>query len=158
MGQGEVPLLVAPRKRLFNWWLAGVIIPVLISLMFAYLLLTSWNQPAGQSFFATASSRFMTFGGVVEMLQNTGLLAATWLDNLTTGMLFGAWMTRRAERTELPRASLWPLWLSVGAGVTFIGGMFTPWAFVWGAALSTVALTGWFWPRPPHKPLHWEQP
>ena len=105
-GLAWVPLLIAPRKRLFNWWLAGVIIPVLISLMFTYLLLTSWKQPANQSFFATASSRFTTFGDVVEMLKNMGLLAATWLDNLTTGMLFGAWMTRRAERTGLARPLL----------------------------------------------------
>lgn len=101
-----VPLLLWPAKRIVNWWLAGVIVPILISLMFAYLLPTSWDQPPNQSFFATAVSRFTTFSGVVEMLKNQGLLAATWLDNLTTGMLFGAWMTRRAQRTRLPRAAL----------------------------------------------------
>lgn len=99
-------LLFAPAKRLCNWWLAGVIIPFLISLMFAYLLPTSWKQPPGQSFFVTAATRFLTFGGVYNMLKIPGLLDATWLDNLTTGMLFGAWMTRRAQRTRLARPLL----------------------------------------------------
>ncbi len=103
---GWIPLFIAPGKRAFNWWLAGVAIPMAITLMFTYLLLVSWNQPADQSFFATAVSRFFSFGGVMGMMQNEGLVAATWLDNLTMGMVGGAWITRRAQRTGLPRPAL----------------------------------------------------
>ena len=101
-----LPLIIFPAKRAFNWWLAGVIIPFVICMMFTVLLLTSWDQPPNQSFLATVISRFMSFPGVVKMLTNQGLLDATWLDNLTTGMMTGAWITRRAQRTRLPRFAL----------------------------------------------------
>jgi hypothetical protein len=51
--------------------------------------------------------RFMTFQGIEEMMQQQPrLLDATWVDNLTTGMLAGAWITRRAQRTRLARPLL----------------------------------------------------
>jgi cytochrome c oxidase subunit 1 len=62
------------------------------------------------------------------------------------------------HKTELPGPSIWPFVLAIAAAVEFIGLMFTPWAAPWGAAVGVVALVGWFWPKPPHKALHWEQP
>jgi len=101
-----IPLCIAPGKRAINWWLAGVVVPIVIAIMFTYLLMAYWDQPANQSFFATCASRFFTLGGIGGMLQNDGLLAATWLDNLTMGMVGGAWITRRAQRTGLPFPAL----------------------------------------------------
>lgn len=106
VGVGWIPLWIAPGKRIANWWLAGVIIPSVVSIMFTYLLLTDWNQPAHESFVVTLARRFLSLGGVASMLRNVGLLDATWLDNLTTGMMAGAWITRRALRTGLPRPAL----------------------------------------------------
>lgn len=103
-----IPLWIAPANRTCNWWIAGVIVPSIISAMFVYALLTGWQQPSGQSFIVTLASRFLTLGGIESMLQQAGLVTATWLDNLTTGMITGAWITRRAQRTLLPR---WPLFL-----------------------------------------------
>jgi cytochrome c oxidase subunit I+III len=62
------------------------------------------------------------------------------------------------HRTELPGATLAPLWLALATGVTFIGLVFTPWAAVVGGVLAGIALVWWFWPKGPHKELHWEQP
>lgn len=106
VGVGWIPLWIAPAKRFANWWLAGVIIPFLVSIGFTFLLLTSWHAPAGQSFLTTVVSRFLSLGGVGAMLRKPGLLDATWLDNLTTGIMVGAWITRRAQRTGLPRLAL----------------------------------------------------
>jgi len=100
------PLWIAPSNRTFNWWIAGVIVPSIISVMFVYLLVTGWQQPAGQTIFMTVASRFMTLEGIQSMMMQQGLLDATWLDNLTTGMITGAWITRRAQRTLLPRLPL----------------------------------------------------
>jgi hypothetical protein len=101
-----LPLWIAPANRTCNWWIAGVIVPSIISVMFIYLLITGWQQPPGQTIIATVGSRFLTLNGIASMMQQTGLLDATWLDNLTTGMIAGAWITRRAQRTLLPRLAL----------------------------------------------------
>jgi cytochrome c oxidase subunit I+III len=51
------------------------------------------------------------------------------------------------HRYEQPGPTLWPLWLAVATGVTFVGAVFTPWAVPVGGGLAFVALIGWFWPR-----------
>ena len=100
------PLWIAPSNRTCNWWIAGVIVPSAISVMFIYLLATGWQQPANQTIILTVGSRFLTLNGIQSMMKQQGLLDATWLDNLTTGMIAGAWITRRAQRTLLPRLAL----------------------------------------------------
>ena len=51
------------------------------------------------------------------------------------------------NRHEHPGESHWPLVMAVAIGVTFIGAVFTPWAYVIGFAMATVAFAGWAWPR-----------
>ena len=51
------------------------------------------------------------------------------------------------NRHEHPRESIWPLVMALAVGVTFIGAIFTPWAYVVGFALGVVAFAGWAWPR-----------
>jgi cytochrome c oxidase subunit I+III len=48
---------------------------------------------------------------------------------------------------EDPEESTWPLWMALAIGVTFIGAIFTPWAYVVGFACVTVGFAGWAWPR-----------
>jgi cytochrome c oxidase subunit 1 len=50
-------------------------------------------------------------------------------------------------RHELPEETLWPLGMAVAIGVTFIGAIFTPWAYVVGFVLAMIAFAGWAWPR-----------
>ena len=49
---------------------------------------------------------------------------------------------------DLPGPSIWPLMVALATGVTFIAGIFTPWAFLVGAILTGAALTGWFFSDP----------
>jgi cytochrome c oxidase subunit 1 len=42
--------------------------------------------------------------------------------------------------------SIWPLVTAVVTSVMLIASIFTPWAVVWGAIPTGLALIGWFWP------------
>jgi cytochrome c oxidase subunit I+III len=59
-----------------------------------------------------------------------------------------------------PSPSIWPLLSALTLGVTFVGGIFTAWAFVVGPALLAIALTGWGWPKqkPPAERSFSEEP
>jgi cytochrome c oxidase subunit 1 len=61
------------------------------------------------------------------------------------------------SRHEHPGESHWPLAMAIAVGVTFIGAIFTPWAYVVGFALSAIAFAGWGWPRGT-KPEHEIEP
>jgi cytochrome c oxidase subunit I+III len=51
-------------------------------------------------------------------------------------------------RFEIPGPSMWPSLLALATGVTFIAGIFTPWAFLVGAILAGITLTCWFFGDP----------
>jgi cytochrome c oxidase subunit 1 len=51
------------------------------------------------------------------------------------------------HRYVLPGPTLWPLALALAVSVGFIGSVFAPRWIWYGAALSLIALLGWFWPR-----------
>jgi cytochrome c oxidase subunit 1 len=59
-----------------------------------------------------------------------------------------------------PGPSLAPLLAALAVGVTFIGGIFTPWAFVVGPALLFPALLLWLWTqdKQPGPPTYAEEP
>lgn len=61
------------------------------------------------------------------------------------------------HRDVVPGPSLWPLMVALGTGVTFIGVIFNPWAFVGGLILMAIPLIGWFWPKGEREMLE-EQP
>jgi cytochrome c oxidase subunit 1 len=54
------------------------------------------------------------------------------------------------SRHELPSESIWPFVMAVAVAVTFIGAIYTPWAYVVGFAFGCVAFAGWGWPRGGH--------
>jgi cytochrome c oxidase subunit 1 len=56
------------------------------------------------------------------------------------------------HRKEFPMPSSWPFLTAVSLGGLFIGSIFTPWAVIWGAIPSTIAIIGWFWPKIGDKP------
>jgi cytochrome c oxidase subunit I+III len=51
------------------------------------------------------------------------------------------------NRHEHPGESHWPLVMAIAIGVTFIGAVWTPWAYVIGFLFNMVAFAGWGWPR-----------
>jgi len=51
-------------------------------------------------------------------------------------------------RFDVPGPSIWPAMVALATGVTFIVGIFTPWAFLGGAILVLITLTCWFFGDP----------
>jgi cytochrome c oxidase subunit I+III len=51
-------------------------------------------------------------------------------------------------RFDIPGPSIWPALLALATAVTFIIGIFTPWAFLVGAILAGITLTCWFFGDP----------
>src|SRR5215212_1623948 len=51
-------------------------------------------------------------------------------------------------RFDIPGPSIWPSLVALATGVTFIVGIFTPWAFAVGAILAGITLTCWFFGDP----------
>jgi cytochrome c oxidase subunit 1 len=54
------------------------------------------------------------------------------------------------HRHHMPDDSIWPFLAALVVGATFVGLVFTPWAFVAGFVGLLVTLMGWFWPS--HEP------
>jgi cytochrome c oxidase subunit 1 len=50
-------------------------------------------------------------------------------------------------REPIPAASLWPLIAAMAVGVLFVSSIFSPWAVVFGAVPTAIALAAWFWPK-----------
>jgi len=62
------------------------------------------------------------------------------------------------HKIETPRPTIWPTLLAGATGIGVITAIFTPWGVPLGMLLAGIALTGWFWPKPPHHELLEEQP
>ena len=52
------------------------------------------------------------------------------------------------DSLDIPGPSIWPALVAVAVAVTFIVGIFTPWAFLVGAILAGITLTCWFFADP----------
>jgi cytochrome c oxidase subunit 1 len=61
------------------------------------------------------------------------------------------------HRKEFPEPSVWPFLTAVAVAGLYVGTIFTPWAAVWGAIPTTIALIGWAWPRKGREPRHLER-
>ena len=48
-------------------------------------------------------------------------------------------------RHKQPRWSIWPFYLALCMGVTWIGSIFTPWAVLIGFGMTLLAMLGWGW-------------
>jgi len=77
-----------------------------------------------------------------ELLVATGLRADA--RELISGTVADA---EPQMREPSPENSIWPLFSAIAVGIAFVGSIYTPWAVVWGSALSAVPLVLWFWPK-----------
>jgi cytochrome c oxidase subunit I len=50
-------------------------------------------------------------------------------------------------REPVPVASLWPLIAAMAVAVLFVSSIFSPWAVLFGAIPSAIAIAAWFWPK-----------
>jgi hypothetical protein len=84
---GWIALLIAPRRREANWWLAGLAIPGLLSALYALLL--AIHAPG-------AEGGFSSLAAVAALFRTGGVLLAGWVHYLAFDLFIGAWICRRA--------------------------------------------------------------
>ncbi|MBR0645010.1 ABA4-like family protein [Plastoroseomonas hellenica] len=84
---GWIALLVAPRSRAANWWLAGLAIPGLLSALYAALF--AIHAPG-------AEGGFSSLAAVAALFRSEGVLLAGWIHYLAFDLFIGAWICRRA--------------------------------------------------------------
>jgi cytochrome c oxidase subunit 1 len=56
-------------------------------------------------------------------------------------------------RAGSPKPSIWPFIAALAISFLFVGSVFNEWFVIWGAIPSTLAIIGWFWPKPAHSKL-----
>jgi ABA DEFICIENT 4-like len=126
---GWVALIVFPWNRRVNFWFSGIIVPLALSLLYIYVLLTFWLiEPRGNL------TDFLTLKGVYRMFGNNGLLLSGWIDLIAIDLFVGAWMTRKAAQVGIRYIYLLPCLI-----LTFI---FAGFGF---ALFSIVAATNGGW-------------
>jgi hypothetical protein len=123
-------LILLPRRPRFNFWFAGVFVPLVLCLIYMYLLIAYWFQPPMARF-----SEFLTLDGVYRMFANRGLLLVAWINLTAMDLVAGAWMTRKAAQVRIPYVWLLPCliltFVFVGFGFTLfsvivaVGGRWT---------------------------------
>jgi hypothetical protein len=121
---GWLALFLFPRRPWANFWYAGVIVPLILSLFFGYFNLSFWHvYPPLQP------TAYFSLEGVHGLFQNPGLLAVGWTDLLFVDLILGAWMTRRAAQARIPYIYLLPCLLLT---FTFAGFGFLLFAVICG--------------------------
>lgn len=100
---GWLSLILFPRSPWSNFWLSGLVIPLLLSLVYMSMLLIFWFNPPGAAF-----SQFFTLKGVYQMFGNHGLLLVAWINILCMDLVVGAWMARKAAQIRMPHLYLLP--------------------------------------------------
>ena len=114
---GWIGLMVFPRSRLVNFWLAGLVLPLVLCLIYMFLVLTFWFRDPPASL-----RQFLSLEGIVDMFRNHGMLLAAWTGLAIMDLVGAAWMTRKAAQIRMPYIYLLPCLL---VGFLFIGFGFT---------------------------------
>ena len=68
-------------------------------------------------------------------------------------LLTSAAEARPDVREGSPKPSVWPFLTAVTTSGLFIATIFNEWGLIWGSIPVTIALIGWFWPRPDHSEI-----
>ena len=113
-GIGWMLLIFFPRRSWANLWGAGVAVPMVLSLIYVYLMLTFWFQPPQGD-----PKGFFSLAGAERLFLNRGLLLAAWTDILLLSLIAGAWIARKAMQTRMPYVYLLPCLLLMAAAPGF---------------------------------------
>jgi hypothetical protein len=85
------------------WWrdeFAGVVWPVLLSVLYIAVLAVGW---------ATTTGSLSSLAGVRELFSNDWALLAGWVHYLAFDLIVGAWIAAQVERADLSRFLLIPV-------------------------------------------------
>jgi ABA DEFICIENT 4-like len=80
--------------------IAGLGVPVVLSVGYTAILAAHWGQGNGN---------FSTLAGVTNLFQSPWLLLAGWVHYLAFDLFVGAWVTKDAEARGAPRWALVPV-------------------------------------------------
>jgi len=106
VGIGWIALILFPRRHWANYWVAGVIIPGILGIVYTTLMSAYWFHPPEGNV-----KNFFSLPGAYEMFDNDGLLLAAWTDIVVLSLIAGAWITRKAAQLRISYAVLLPLLL-----------------------------------------------
>jgi hypothetical protein len=85
---GWLILVFAGRMRWAARLVCGVVIPLLIAILYAYLIAAHWGETQGG---------FGTLDGVASLFSNHWLLLAGWIHYLAFDLFIGSWEVRDAQ-------------------------------------------------------------
>lgn len=105
---GWAALILSPLSPVWADRVAGLILPLLLSVAYAALVLSFWSGTPGG---------FDTLPAVMALFTTPGVALAGWLHYLAFDLFVGAWMTRTARAEGLPHAFVVPC-----LGLTFLFG------------------------------------
>ena len=122
---GWLVLLLFPRRPWANFWIAGLIVPLLLSLISVFFLIAFFLVPPPLSF-----ASYKSLDDIYAMFANRGLLLVAWTNLEIMDLALAAWMVRMAARVKIPYALVLPCLL-----LTFV---FAGFGFTLFAALAGV--------------------
>ena len=96
---GWLLLVVAPRWPWTSRLVAGVVIPLLLAVLYVYLVVTH---------FFGAEGGFGTLADVSLLFQNPYVLLAGWVHYLALDLFVGSWEVRDARRLGIPHLLVIP--------------------------------------------------
>jgi hypothetical protein len=90
---GWLILVFAGRMRWAARLVAGAVIPLLIAILYAFLIARHWGDTQGG---------FGTLAAVAALFSNRWLLLAGWVHYLAFDLFIGSWETRDAQALGIP--------------------------------------------------------
>jgi Domain of unknown function (DUF4281) len=97
---GWAALLASPSMPRLSQWVAGVIIPAILSLAYTALILAFWTR---------ASGGFGSLADVALLFQTPQILLAGWVHYLAFDLFVGAWIVRTARAENIPFLMIVPI-------------------------------------------------
>lgn len=96
---GWAALLLSPLSPRWSDRIAGIIIPLILSVGYAALILVHWSGAPGG---------FSTLPDVMTLFTHPGVALAGWVHYLAFDLFVGAWITRTARAENVPHAFVIP--------------------------------------------------
>lgn len=100
-------LIIFPRQSWANFWLCGLIVPLLLSILYTFVLFIGFFQqveyPPGTVIAPYSNPlEFFSLPGLRLLFAKDLLLLAGFLDLLIMPLLVASWMTRKAAQVRMP--------------------------------------------------------
>jgi hypothetical protein len=100
LGWASLALSLALRWEILRTLIAGLAVPLALSVGYTAILATHWVQGSGN---------FSTLAGVASLFQSPWLLLEGWVHYLAFDLFIGTWIAKDAEAQGAPRWALIPV-------------------------------------------------